>query len=123
MLIIGNHEYKLQFTMPVWENFEKKVGLVDDFDDIIGKPGRLRKIALMVAIMSVEQPVSEQRIFDDMEPRDVRVAVQEIRRAIGAGLKMETEKGEDEVVDEVLEEIAKKEAGAELPIEPSLPGE
>ena len=113
MVIIGNHEYEMQFTMPIWEKFEEKIGLVEDFNEIVSKPGRLRKICKMAALMSVEQPVSEEMFFREMEPSDVRMLVQELKRAIAEGLKMNTEKGEDEVVDEVLEEIEKKKTGAE----------
>jgi len=113
MIIIGNHEYHMQFTMPVWLKFEEKIGMVEEFDEIITKPGRLKKIALMAAIMSVEQPVSAETFLRDMEPKDVRHLVEELRNAIREGLRMEMEKGEDEVVDEVIEEIEKKETGAE----------
>ena len=112
MVIIGNHEYHMQFTMPIWEKYEKKFGIVEDFDVIVTRPGRLRKICEMAALMSVEQPLSDEMLFREMEPSDVRKLVDELRRAIREGLKMEVEEGEDEVVDEVLEEIQKKETGA-----------
>lgn len=113
MIIIGNKEFEFQFTMPVWDKFEQKVGLVEEFDQIISSPGRLKKICRMAAIMSIEQPVSEEMFFRELTPADVRVLVNELRETIREGLKMETEKGEDEVVDEVLEEIEKKETQAE----------
>lgn len=113
MITIGNKEYTFQWTMPVWEKFEEKIGLVEEFDKIVMSPGRLKKICRMAAIMSIDQPVSEEKFFREMEPRDVRFLVDELRRTIRDGLKMETETGEDEVVDEVLEEIAKKETQAE----------
>lgn len=112
-MIIGNHEINLKFDMPTWEKFEDKIGLIDDFEGIVSGKGRLRKIAMMVAIMNEDQPCSAEHIFSEMEPPDVRMAVREIRRTISAALKMQTEKGEDKVVDEVLEEIEKKETGAD----------
>lgn len=113
MIIIGNHEYELQFTMPVWEKFEERIGLVDEFDTIMMTKGRLRKVAEMVALMSVEQPVSAERIFRDMEPADVRNIIGEVREVIREKLRMRVEKNEDRVVDEVLEEIEKKETQAD----------
>lgn len=113
MITIGHKEYELQWTMPVWEQFEDQICLVDELDGVLNRKGRLHKIAHMVAIMSVEQPCATEKIFRDMEPSDVRVIVAEIRRVIQAGLKMKVKHGEDKVVDEVLEEIQKKEAQAD----------
>ena len=113
MISLGNHEIELQFTMPVWEKIEEQVGLIDDFDNIMNSRGRLRKVALMTAIMNVRQPCSAEEIYRLMEPSDVRIMVAEIRRVIGRGLKMNTKKDEDKVVDEVLEELEKKETRAE----------
>ena len=113
MLTIGHKEYELQFTMPVWQEFEDKICLVDELDSVLNKRGRLMKIAQMVAIMSVEQPCATERIFRDMEPSDVRVVVAEIRNVIKAALKMKVAQNEDKVVDEVLEEIEKKETQAD----------
>ena len=113
MIIIGNHEYELQFTMPVWEKFEEKIGLVENFDEIFMQRGRLRKVPEIVAIMSIEQPVSVEKIWHDMVPSDVRNIVGEAREVIRQGLKMDTKAGEDEIVDEVLEEIEKKETQAD----------
>jgi len=108
MLTIGHKEYELQFTMPVWKEFEDQICLVDELDGVLNKKGRLIKIAQMVAIMSVEQPCATERIFRDMQPSDVRVIVAEIRNVIREALKMKVKQGEDKVVDEVLEEIQKK---------------
>ena len=113
MLEIGHKEYELQFTMPVWKEFEDKICLVDELDGILNRKGRLHKIAQMVAIMSVEQPCSTERVFRDMQPSDVRVIVAEIREVIRVALKMKVKQGEDKVVDEVLEEIEKKETQAD----------
>lgn len=113
MITIGNHEYELQFTMPIWDKIEEQVCMVEQLDDTLMKKGRLHKIALLVAIMAVEQPVAAERIFRDMEPADVRPVVTEIRRVINKALKMRTQQGEDKVVDEVLEELEKKETQAD----------
>lgn len=113
MIIIGNHEYELQFTMPIWDKIEDQICMVEQLDDMLMKKGRLHKIALLVAVMSIEQPVSAEKIFRDMEPSDVRPVVAEIRKVINKGLKMRTQQGEDKVVDEVLEEIEKKETQAD----------
>ena len=112
-LTIAQHEYELVFGMPEWLKFEDEIGMIEDFEDIVNRKGRLRIIPKMVAILSVEQPVSAEQILRDMEPEDVREAVFRLRRAIQVGLRMTVEKGdENEVVDEVLEEIEKKETGA-----------
>ena len=113
MIILDNHEIEVQFTMPIWEKIEEKVGLIDNFEEIMNSKGRLRKIAEMVAIMSVRQPCSAEEIFRAMEPGDVRTIVAELRRVIREALRMDEKKGEDGVVDEVLEEIEKKEARAD----------
>lgn len=113
MIILDNHEIELQFTTPVWEKIEEKIGLIDNFEELMSSKGRLRRIAEMVAIMNVQQPCSAEEIFRKMEPSDVRLIVAELRQVIRHGLKMDVKKGEDQVVDEVLEEIEKKETQAD----------
>ena len=114
MIIIGGKEYNLQFTMPVWDRLESEICLVEEFDDVMMQKGRLKKAAKLVSIMSVEQPVKAEDIWNDMVPADVRNIIGEAREVIREGLKMKVQKDEDnKVVDVVLEEIEKKETGAD----------
>ena len=113
MIIIGEKEYELQFTMPVWDKMENELCLVEEFDQTMAQKGRLRKVAKLVSIMSTTQVTAEE-IWNSMEPADVRNIIGEAREVIRAALKMKVKTDEDEnkVVDAVLEEIEKKETGA-----------
>ena len=113
MIIIGGKEYELQFTMPVWDKMENELCMVEEFDMVMMQKGRLRKVAKLVSIMSVE-PVKAEEIWEQMQPSDVRNIIGEAREVIRAALKMKVKTDEDEnkVVDAVLEEIEKKETGA-----------
>ena len=114
MIIIGGKEYNLQFTMPVWNRLEEEICLVEEFDQVMMQKGRLRKAAKLVSIMSVEQPVDTEEIWNTMQPADVRNIIGEAREVIREGLKMKVKSDEDDkVVDVVLEEIEKKETGAD----------
>lgn len=110
---VGQHEYELYFGMPEWLKFEDEIGMIEEFDELTTSKGRLRRIAKMMAVLSVEQPVSAEKLLRDMEPKDVREVLFQIRRAINIGLDMQVKQGsENQVVDEVLEEIEKKETEA-----------
>lgn len=112
MIIIGNKEYNLQFTMPVWKRFEDEICLVEELDTVMTQKGRLSKIPKIVAIMSVE-PADAEEIWNNMKPSDVRNIIGEVREVVREGLRMKVEKDEDDkVVDVVLEEIEKKGTGA-----------
>lgn len=114
MIIIGGKEYELQFTMPVWDKMENELCMVEEFDMVMMQKGRLRKAAKLVSIMSVE-PVKAEEIWEQMQPSDVRNIIGEAREIIRAALKMKVKTDEDDnkVVDAVLEEIEKKETGAD----------
>lgn len=114
MIIIGGKEYELQFTMPVWDKMENELCMVEEFDMVMMQKGRLRKAAKLVSIMSVE-PVKAEEIWEQMQPSDVRNIIGEAREVIRAALKMKVKTDEDDnkVVDAVLEEIEKKETGAD----------
>lgn len=114
MIIIGGKEYELQFTMPVWDKMENELCMVEEFDMVMMQKGRLRKAAKLVSIMSVE-PVKADEIWEQMQPSDVRNIIGEAREVIRAALKMKVKTDEDDnkVVDAVLEEIEKKETGAD----------
>ena len=113
MIIIGGKEYNLQFTMQVWDRMENELCMVEEFDEVMMQKGRLRKVAKLVSIMSVE-PVDAEEIWKNMEPADVRNIIGEAREVIREKLKMKVKKDDEEnkVVDVVLEEIEKKETGA-----------
>ena len=113
MIIIGGKEYNLQFTMQVWDRMENELCMVEEFDEVMMQKGRLRKVAKLVSIMSVE-PVDAEEIWKAMEPADVRNIIGEAREVIREKLKMKVKKDDEEnkVVDVVLEEIEKKETGA-----------
>lgn len=114
MIIIGGKEYNLQFTMPVWKRFEDEICMVEELDSVMVQKGRLAKVPKIVAIMSVEQPVNAEEIWNAMQPSDVRNIIGEVREVIRDALRMKVEKDEDDkVVDVVLEEIEKKETGAD----------
>ena len=114
MIIIGGKEYELQFTMPVWDKMENELCMVEEFDMVMMQKGSLRKAAKLVSIMSVE-PVKAEEIWEQMQPSDVRNIIGEAREVIRAALKMKVKTDEDDnkVVDAVLEEIEKKETGAD----------
>ena len=113
MIIIGGKEYELQFTMPVWDRMENELCMMEEFDQVMMQKGRLRKVVKLVSIMSTTEVTAEE-IWNSMQPADVRNIIGEAREIIREGLKMKVEKEEDnKVVDAVLEEIEKKETGAD----------
>ncbi len=113
MIIIGGKEYNLQFTMPVWDRMENEICMIEEFDEVMMQKGRLRKVAKLVSIMSVEKADAEE-IWKAMEPADVRNIIGEAREVIREKMKMKVKKDDEDnkVVDVVLEEIEKKETGA-----------
>ena len=113
MIIIGGKEYELQFTMPVWDRMENELCMMEEFDQVMMQKGRLRKVVKLVSIMSTTEVTAEE-IWNSMQPADVRNIIGEAREIIREGLKMKVEKEEDnKVVDAVLEDIEKKETGAD----------
>ena len=89
MIIIGGKEYNLQFTMPVWDRMENEICMIEEFDEVMMQKGRLRKVAKLVSIMSVEKADAEE-IWKAMEPADVRNIIGEAREVIRETLREES---------------------------------
>ena len=68
MIIIGGKEYNLQFTMQVWDRMENEICMVEEFDEVMMQKGRLRKVAKLVSIMSVEKADAEEIIVAHNHP-------------------------------------------------------
>ena len=108
----NGYEFSLHFTMDVWEALEKSVCLIGDIGEKISEgKDRLRNSAKIAAIMAADSNATEEAIWANLEPRDVRTLNNAITRCISENLAMETETDDEGAVhDVVLEEIeAKKE--------------
>ena len=104
--------FSLRFTMDVWEKLENDVCMIGDIGEKISSgKDRLRAAVKIGAIMAADETVTEETIWANMEPRDLRVLNNAISQAIAENLAMETEtEDENAVHDVVLEELeAKKE--------------
>ena len=108
----NGYELTLHFTMGIWERMENEICMIGDVGDRISQgKDRLRTSARIAALMSDDAAVTEETIWANMEPRDVRALNQAIMEAVAENLAMETaQEDEGEVHDVILEEIeAKKE--------------
>ena len=106
---LQGQEIELRFTMGSWERLEDEVCTLDELEEKLQGKGRLRLIAKVASILSV-QALEPDMLFAMMQPADVRGVTAAIMKAITDGLKMEEKQGEGEIHDVVLEEIdAKKE--------------
>ena len=100
-------ELSLRFTMDVWERLENEICMIGDIGEKVstGKD-RLRMSAKIGAIMAADETVTEETIWANMEPRDLRTLNDSITRCISENLAMETEtEDENAVHDVVLEEL------------------
>lgn len=118
-LTIADRSAELIFDMTSWEAMEEQVGVLDGFDELMTGKERLKNMRRCVAILSKEgarlkrgAEMPADWLKENMSPGDVRKLGPAIRAAITAGMAMETSatEGGDQVVDEVLAEIEKKEA-------------
>ena len=108
----NGYELTLHFTMDIWERMENEICMIGDVGDRISQgKDRLRTSARIAALMADDAAVTEETIWANMEPRDVRALNQAIMEAVAENLAMETAKDDEgEIHDVILEEIeAKKE--------------
>ena len=98
--------YTLRFDMEAWERIEDEVCLVDDLGDKLVERGRIKTIVKIFAILA---GCEEEQLRKAIFPGDIRKMTTAIWGAINAGMKMETQHGEDREVDVTLEELEKKE--------------
>ena len=108
----NGYELTLHFTMGIWERLENEICMIGDVGEKISEgKDRLRTSAKIAALMADDPNVTEENIWANMEPRDVRELNKGIMQAVAENLAMETaQEDEGEVHDVILEEIeAKKE--------------
>ena len=108
----NGYEFTLHFTMDIWERLETDFCMIGDVGEKISEgKDRLRTSAKIAALMADDPNVTEESIWANMEPRDVRELNNGIMQAVAENLAMETaQEDEGDVHDVILEEIeAKKE--------------
>ena len=115
-LEIAGRKADLVLDMASWEDMEENVGRLDEIDDLMESRQRLRNIRSLAAILSAEgarlgrgEEMPADWLRENMMPAQVRLVTGAIRAAIMDGMRMETTKGESEVVDATLAELEKKE--------------
>ena len=115
-LTIDGVTAELVFDMASWEAMEEQVCLLSEFDEKLKGRGRLKTLREITAIFAAEgarlgkgEKMPAEWIREHMKPAEVGKVNAAVDLAIADGLRMETKKGEDAVVDPILEELEKKE--------------
>ena len=111
---LGNKQVKLQFTMPMWFRMEDEICVLDDLYTMMHTKGRLEdgNIPALVELMT-DGEISRKDV-KKANPATMRALIDEIQSVIAKAVTMHEKKYDDDSVhDEVLEEIEKKETGAD----------
>ena len=112
---IGDKEIQLRFTMPMWYRMEEEICILDDVYTMMGSQDRFRedKIPALIAMMSGDV-VTPKEVRREVDPATMKALIDEVTRVIAQAITMKEKKYDDDSVhDAVLEEIEKKEAGAD----------
>lgn len=114
-ILINGKELKMQFTMPIWYRMEEEICCLDDLYTMMHSKGRLHEenIPALAALMS-GGTFTAREIARDCTPADMRAIIDEISRIVAEAVTMKEKKDEDDDVhDEVLEELEKKDSKAD----------
>ena len=114
-IIINGKEIELKFTMPIFLKMEEEIVTLDDLYEFLRAKDRfnVRKIPELVSLMS-ERVVSAKEVLEGSDVATLKKLVDEINRTVSKAVFMKEKRyDEDSVQDEVLEEIEKKETGAD----------
>ena len=114
-ILINGKELKMQFTMPIWYRMEEEICCLDDLYTMMHSKERLHEenIPALAALMS-GGTFTAREIARDCTPADMRAIIDEISRIVAEAVTMKERKDEDDDVhDEVLEELEKKDSKAD----------
>lgn len=116
-MMIAGRALKLVFTTAAWIEIEERYGSIEALSDKMESGDKTVKTAIdAIAILANQgeglagrpMDVTAEWIAANIKPNEIKAAIAEFTVAIQKGMGMEAEQEENEPVDVVLEEIAKK---------------
>lgn len=114
-ILIDGKEIRLQFTMPIWYRMEEEICILDDVYSMMHGKERFQEgnVPALIALMS-GGTVTAKEVREKVDPATMRALMREAQGVISRAVEMKEKKYDDDSVhDEVLEEIEKKEPGAD----------
>lgn len=114
-ILVAGKEVRLQFTMKIWNQVEDEICLLDDLYTMMHSKGRFEedKIPKLAEIMAGGE-ITAKEVMEEDDVATMRALMDEIQKVIAQAMTMKEKKYDDDSVhDEVLEEIEKKEPGAD----------
>ena len=112
---VGGKVINLRFTMTMWYRMEKEICILDDLYTMMHEEGRFRedKLPALISMMSGEE-ITPKELLREADPATMRALIDKVTEVIAQAVTMRERKYDDDSVhDETLEEIEKKEPGAE----------
>jgi len=114
-IMINGKEARLRFTQKMWYRMEDEICVLDDLYTMMHSKGRFKKdkIPALAELMTGGEITAEE-VIRDSDPATMRALIDEIQRVIAQAVTMKEKKYDDDSIhDEVLEEIEKKDQGAD----------
>ncbi len=114
-IMINGKEARLRFTQKMWYRMEDEICVLDDLYTMMHSKGRFKKdkIPALAELMTGGEITAEE-VIRDTDPATMRALIDEIQRVIAQAVTMKEKKYDDDSIhDEVLEEIEKKDQGAD----------
>lgn len=114
-IMINGKEARLRFTQKMWYRMEDEICVLDDLYTMMHSKGRFKKdkIPALAELMTGGEITAEE-VIRDTDPATMRALINEIQRVIAQAVTMKEKKYDDDSIhDEVLEEIEKKDQGAD----------
>lgn len=114
-IMINGKEARLRFTQKMWYRMEDEICVLDDLYTMMHSKGRFKKdkIPALAELMTGGEITAEE-VIRDTDPATMRALIDEIQRVIAQSVTMKEKKYDDDSIhDEVLEEIEKKDQGAD----------
>lgn len=114
-IMINGKEARLRFTQKMWYRMEDEICVLDDLYTMMHSKGRFKKdkIPALAELMTAGEITAEE-VIRDTDPATMRALIDEIQRVIAQAVTMKEKKYDDDSIhDEVLEEIEKKDQGAD----------
>ena len=113
-IMVAGKEFRPKFTMPIWIRMEDEICTLDDIYTLMHSKGRFEKnkIPALAELLTGGEITAGEVLESD--PATMRAVMDRIEMTIAQAITMREKKYEDDSVhDEVLEEIQKKEPGAD----------
>lgn len=114
-IMINGKEARLRFTQKMWYRMEDEICVLDDLYTMMHSKGRFKKdkIPALAELMTGGE-ITVEEVIRDTDPATMRALIDEIQRVIAQAVTMKEKKYDDDSIhDEVLEEIEKKDQGAD----------